>query len=266
MTLTLPRRAASLPRLGQGQSQRHAGSPTSSASGSNSRTLPAKRTAATSSEPVLQAPPDANANVQQTLLEAHAELAQALGSLYETHATKARDRLDIDRFVKAQLIMARVLGDKVQKDQATSSFMELSKQMPAREAFCDWQLRLLLAKEMNWRQIVNVVNQAILEILQEQVDDPVTLASHARAEQRRAKNLDRRQKLAETAFRQMKDETIRAELDKDASLSRQRRDVILKEMDDRHTTHDWMRQITHNALRKMSPLAKSAPKRFGSSF
>jgi len=259
--MTVIRRAASLPRLGPGQ--RRPGSTAGSVSSSPSGAGKSKRSF--SPELLSNVPTDGATGLRQSLLEAHDELRQVMLALYDTHATKARDRLDIDRFVKSQVIVARVLGDKMQRDQATASFMEISRHASARDAFCDWQLRILLAKDMNWRQIVKVVTQAIAEILQEQVDDPGTVDMHRRAEQRKAKNLETRQKLAEAAFRQAKYDTIRDAMDNHEAVARQRREIVLKEIENDGLVHNWMRQNTQNALRK-TPLNSSPSKRFSSTF
>lgn len=162
------------------------------------------------------------------------ELAQALKALYETHATKGKDRLDIDRFIKAQSILHRVVGDKPERENLAGVFLELSRGTSGGETACavfsDWQLKVLLGKGMQWRQIVRVVTQAIAEILQEHVDDPGTVSMNARFQQRQAGHYARRRILTETVGRQLRDESKREADWVHSQMERERRESMLKEM------------------------------------
>lgn len=157
--------------------------------------------------------------------------------LFDSHSSRnARDQLDIDRFLKAQSIIARVLGDKPSKEDAASAFFDLSSSsgigpghVPC-AVFCDWQLRRLLARGMNWRQIVRVVRQCIQEIQQEQADDPGTIDMVARSQHRQAESQARRLKAADVAHRSMLAQTRREVADMDTQRERQRREEMLQEL------------------------------------
>lgn len=268
-----PRRSASLPRLNQRQLGSAGSSPGfgNSHNRSSTPTSPASRRSGSNVTDGLLGTSNGEGSIglQQSLLETHevtsSGLAQVLLALYETHATKAQDRLDIDRFIKAQTVLQRVLGDKVAREDLTSTFLELSRgthgEQPC-EVFCDWQLRALLAKGMNFkevkgqRQIIRLITQAIAEILQEHVDDPGTVNMHARSQVRKAEHHARRKKLSETVGWQLHTEARQEVAAMCSELERGKREKILQELVKDEMKYQRRRELAFNKVHSDSIVFK----------
>lgn len=100
------------------------------------------------------------------------EVCKALGELFAALNTPGKmPRLDIDRFLTAQVALALAFGDVCDRFSATASFLELSSHQchcksSALEHFSCWQRGILVSRGMAASQMVEVLRHATEQVEQ----------------------------------------------------------------------------------------------------